>query len=128
MNAWPARVALGLSLACIAIPASAEPPPETLREMDRLVDALRDSNCEFQRNGRWYDGGRAATHLRRKQAWLIERDLISSSEQFIERAGTRSSLSGRAYQVRCPGTEPMPSARWLNEALESLRARTSPSR
>ncbi|GAB3331503.1 DUF5329 family protein [Marilutibacter aestuarii] len=96
--------------------------------MEQLIDALGGSGCEFERNGRWYDGARAATHLRRKQAWLLERDLISSSEQFIERAGTQSSMSGRAYQVRCPGREAMPSARWLNEALESLRARTSPSR
>ncbi|MBB1060728.1 DUF5329 domain-containing protein [Lysobacter spongiae] len=117
-----------MALAFVAIPVSAEPPPETVREMEGLIDALRDSGCEFQRNGRWYDGGRAATHLRRKQAWLLERDLISSSEQFIERAGSRSSLTGRPYQVRCPGADPMPSARWLNETLESLRARTSPSR
>ena len=108
--------------------ASAAPPVETVREMEQLVAALGDSGCEFQRNGRWYDSDRAMKHLRRKQVWLLERDMVQSSEQFIERAGTKSSMSGRAYKVRCPGEESVPSALWLNEALEALRARTSPSR
>ncbi len=109
-------------------PAVAAPPAATLHEMDQLIEALGHSGCEFQRNGRWYDGERAMKHLRRKQGWLLKRDLLQSSEQFIERAGTESSMSGRAYEVRCPGEDVVPSATWLNEALRQLRARTSPSR
>jgi hypothetical protein len=117
MNRLPALL-IGLLL---ALPAPAAPPPTAAREIEALITALGASGCDFQRNGSWYPAKKAQEHLRRKYDWLRERDLAASAEQFIERAGTRSSMSGRAYQVRCAGRPAVPSATWLGERLRELR-------
>jgi hypothetical protein len=119
MNRLPAMV-LGLLL---ALPAAAAPPPRAAREIDGLIGALGASGCEFQRNGSWYPAKKAQEHLRRKYDWLRKRDMVASAEQFIERAGTQSSLSGRAYEVRCPGRPVVSSAQWLRARLLELRRR-----
>lgn len=112
---------LAVVLLALALPLQAGPPAEAEREVAGLIDALGGSGCDFQRNGRWHPAATARAHLQRKYAWLRERDLVDSAEQFIERAGTRSSLSGRAYQVRCPGQPVVPAAHWLRGRLQDLR-------
>jgi len=114
-------VLLGALLGLLATSASAEPPLQAQREIAQLIDALGSSGCEFQRNGKWYPAGEARTHLQRKYDYLRKRDLVASAEQFIERAGTQSSMSGKAYAVRCPGQGTMPSAQWLGARLSGLR-------
>ena len=114
-------MAFGAMLALFAATASAEPPPQTQREIDQLIDALGHSGCEFQRNGTWYPAGEAQKHLRRKYDYLRKRDLVATTEQFIERAGTQSTMSGKAYSVRCPGQAAVPSAQWLGAKLSALR-------
>ena len=111
----------------MATTVGAAPPARAAREIDQLIAALATSGCAFQRNGRWHDAAQAQGHLRKKYAWLRKRGLVDSAEQFIERAGSQSSLSGRAYQVRCPGRPPVTSAAWLRARLAQLR-RTTPSR
>lgn len=106
-----------------AIAASSTKPE---REIEQLMTALGASNCEFQRNGSWHGAPQAQAHLRKKHAWLRKRGLVASAEQFIERAGSESSLSGRAYQVRCQGRPPVASATWLRAKLAEIR-RTTPS-
>lgn len=101
--------------------AQAVPPPRAAGEIERLIAALGTSGCQFQRNGRWYAAAEAQSHLRRKYDWLVKRDLVDSAEQFIERAGTRSSFSGQAYQVRCAGRPAVSSATWLTAKLAELR-------
>jgi Spy/CpxP family protein refolding chaperone len=116
----PSAIALllGMTLAAAALAA---PPPQAEREIDQLITALGQSGCQFQRNGSWYDATTAQAHLRQKYAWLRKRDMVASAEQFIERAGSQSSMTGKAYQVRCGGRPPEPSAAWLNARLAELR-------
>lgn len=97
------------------------PPPQAEREVDQLITALGQSGCQFQRNGTWYPAAEAQSHLRRKYDYLRKRDMVASAEQFIERAGTQSSMSGKAYQVRCPGKPVVTSAVWLNAKLGDIR-------
>lgn len=104
--------------------ALAAPPSQAASEIERLIGELGKSSCEFQRNGTWYSASKAVSHLRRKYDWLRERDLVASAEQFIERAGTKSSVSGRVYQVRCPGEAAVPSADWLRTRLLEMRKRS----
>lgn len=99
----------------------AAPPEKAKREIDRLIVALGSSGCEFQRNGRWYPAAEAQAHLRRKYEYLVKRDLVDSPEQFIERAGSQSSMSGKAYAVRCPGKAAVPSSQWLGARLSEIR-------
>ncbi len=127
MNAL-ARLAMVLCLdTFLAATTQAAPPARAAREIEQLITALGTSGCEFQRNGRWHDATQAQAHLRKKYVWLRKRDLVDSAEQFIERAGSQSSFSGRAYQVRCPGRPPVTSAAWMRASLMQLR-RTTPSR
>lgn len=92
------------------------------REIQGLIDALGRSGCAFERNGEWYDGARARTHLGRKYDYLRRRDPAGSAESFIERAASRSSTSGRAYHVRCPGKAVEPASTWFQRQLRDLRA------
>ncbi|WP_429204667.1 DUF5329 domain-containing protein [Massilia sp. UYP11] len=107
--------------------AHAEPPPAARQEIAHLIGYLTASGCSFQRNGSWHEAAKAASHLQRKYDYLLKRDLVASSEDFIARAASESSLSGKPYQVRCGGNAPVASAAWLRAELAKYRA-ARPSR
>lgn len=113
------RLALLLGLSCAA--ALAAPSPAR-PEIDALLSRLQASGCSFSRNGTWYGAADARTHLLRKLEYLEDRDLVRTSEQFIERAGTGSSMSGKPYLVRCGSAAPMESRVWLGNELKALRS------
>ncbi|HVJ36746.1 MAG TPA: DUF5329 domain-containing protein [Stenotrophomonas sp.] len=96
--------------------------PQSEREIQGLIAALADSPCRFERNGNWYDGKRAAAHLQRKYTYLREHDPATTPETFIAHAASRSSVSGRAYQVACPGQPPSDAATWFSARLQAQRA------
>ena len=121
MSRWPF-----LLLLCMAMPAVAAPPPTAVREIEGLITALGASGCDFQRNGSWYPSKQAEQHLRRKYDYLRERDKVANAEEFIALAATRSSMSGRAYSVRCPGAPVVDSATWLQARLREIRS-TNPA-
>ena len=102
-----------------------EPSAATSREIDQLFAALQSSGCEFSRNGSWYDAQKATEHLHRKYDYLLKKGLVTSTESFIERAATESSMSGKPYLVRCEGSPPLPSKQWFNDKLKELRAKPS---
>lgn len=97
------------------------PSTATMREIEQLFTALESSHCEFNRNGSWHDAKKASAHLRRKYDYLLKRDLVGSTETFIERAASQSSFSGKPYTVRCEGHAPIPSKSWFLQKLASLR-------
>jgi Family of unknown function (DUF5329) len=103
---------------------TAKPAAAAPREIAALIDALGDSRCEFQRNGRWYAAAAARAHLQRKYDYLRKRDLAPSAELFIERAASRSSMTDTAYRVRCPGKAEEASADWFLGRLRQLRKQT----
>ncbi len=114
-------VASILTLAtCTSLAGPTAPPVRA--EIDAMLARLQDSGCEFNRNGTWYKAEAAKAHLLRKLDYLEGKTNLQSTEQFIRLAGTSSSMSGRAYQVRCPGTVAIPSAQWLASALAAIRA------
>lgn len=90
-------------------------------EIDQLIQETQDSNCQFYRNGVWYNAEKAVAHIRRKYDYLLKRDLVSSSEEFIERAATQSSWSGKAYKIQCGQEDEVSSAAWLNKKLKLIR-------
>ena len=83
---------------------------------------LESSGCEFNRNGSWYSGAEARSHLLGKLKYLENHDAVHSTEQFIELAASSSSMSGKPYQVRCGNAPPMNSGPWLLTQLQALRA------
>ena len=106
----------------IASAASAQTPSSaTTHEVGQLFAALRESKCEFSRNGTWYNAQKASEHLQRKYDYLIKKNLVTSTESFIELAATKSSMSGKAYQVRCGNAVPVSSQSWFTSKLKALR-------
>ena len=114
-----------LSTLIAAAPLAAQaaaPSPAARAEIAHLVDYLKDSGCQFQRNGSWYDSAKAAEHLRGKYDYLLKKGWVATAEDFITRAATESSISHKPYQVRCAQAAAQPSADWLQAELQRLRA------
>ena len=116
------RLSIGLAaLACgLALASPTSAPVRT--EIEALLNRLQASGCEFNRNGSWYDGAKARSHLLGKLEYLEGKGTIASSEQFIELAASASSSSGKPYEVRCGSAAPMPSAKWLTRELAAIRS------
>jgi len=95
--------------------------PVARTEIEYLLDYLEHSGCRFERNGRWYDAADARAHMERKLNWLLKRDLVGSAEQFIQRAATESSRSGKPYRVQCESDDPVDSAAWFRAELTRSR-------
>lgn len=90
-------------------------------EIQGLLSMLAKSGCEFNRNGNWYSSEKAVQHLRRKLNYIEQQGDLQNTEQFIELAATKSSLSGKAYQVRCAGSPLVSGQVWMLNALQQLR-------
>jgi hypothetical protein len=90
-------------------------------EVNFLLGYIEGSGCEFYRNGTWHDSRTAQAHLRDKYKWLVARNLINTTEDFIERAATESSFNGLPYAVRCNGGATLPSNQWLRDELARFR-------
>lgn len=112
-----------IAVASLLIPllAHAAPQPAAREEIVHLVGYLKASGCQFNRNGSWHDAGDASRHLQRKYDYLLKRDLVATSEDFIDRAASQSSITGKPYQVRCGATAPVASAAWLKAELARYR-------
>lgn len=105
-----------------SVTLAADPPPPVQAEVAHLFAYIENSGCQFYRNGSWYDGHQARAHLELKYRYLCRKALVSCTEDVIERAGSRSSLSGRAYQIKCGDTAPVRSGEWLREQLQRFRS------
>jgi hypothetical protein len=100
---------------------STPPSVEVEEEIADLLSFLENSDCEFKRNGTWYDSVKAVAHINRKYEYLLKKGLVSTTESFIDRAASKSSMSGRSYLVRCGKGESMESRVWFSLELEKLR-------
>ncbi|MGE5774493.1 MAG: DUF5329 domain-containing protein [Hyphomicrobiales bacterium] len=111
-----------LLLGLLSLPvARAEPPINVQIEVSFLLGYVEGSGCAFYRNGSWHDARTAQAHLRDKYNYLAARNLIATTEDFIDRAATESSLSGRPYEVRCNGGAVVTSNQWLRDELARYR-------
>ena len=91
------------------------------KEILHLFEYLKKSSCEFNRNGSWYSSSEAVNHLETKYRYLNKKGLINTAEQFIDRAASRSSMSGQSYLVRCGDSKPIQSSDWFTHELRRFR-------
>lgn len=115
---------LGLSLAswlCLLFLLGAAPSSTARAEIQHLLGYLEKSGCQFYRNDTWHSASEASDHLKKKYHYLLDKGLIKSAEDFIERAAAASSVSGNPYQVRCGASVPVTSTQWLSEELLRYR-------
>ncbi|MEG0149301.1 MAG: DUF5329 domain-containing protein [Comamonas sp.] len=121
-----AKMVSGFALFLAAGPAqlalAAAPSAQAQQEIAHLQDYLKNSGCEFQRNGSWHSSVQARDHLQKKYDYLVKKDLLQSAEDFIARAATESSISHKAYEVRCAGKAVEPASSWLQAELKRYRA------
>jgi hypothetical protein len=110
------KLFLGLYILLQTIPGQAMPPVEEARTEAMLRALEQEVELAFIRNGKEYDARQAAAHLRLK--FDRTRSRLDSAEQFIDRAGSSSSLSGEPYLVRKPGEEARPAGPFLHELLK----------
>jgi Family of unknown function (DUF5329) len=111
-----------LLISILFTPAQAAEPAAAKAEIAQLFNALEASNCQFNRNGTWYSAKEALAHLQTKYKYLQDKDLVPSTEKFIERAATESSFSGKAYQIKCADIAAQPSASWFQTVLQKYRS------
>jgi len=105
-----------------SVTLAADPPAPVQAEVAHLFAYIENSGCQFYRNGSWHDGHQARAHLELKYHYLCRKGVVSCTEDVIERAGSRSSLSGKPYQIKCGDSVPVPSGEWLREELQRFRS------
>ena len=123
-------IILGLALLqglILASNAQANPTAGVQSEINFLLGYVQDSGCQFYRNGSWFDAKTAQTHLRDKYNYLMARNLINTTGDFIDLAATKSSFTGLAYEVSCKGAR-ITSNQWLRDELLRFRMETKPAR
>ena len=114
-------VVLLILLQC-TVPVRAD---STADEIAYLLTFIHDSPCTFIRNGSDYDGAAAADHIKAKYEHF--KGEIKTAEDFIDRAATKSELSGEPYQVRCGSAPKITAAEWLRGALQTYRKEHTPA-
>jgi hypothetical protein len=87
-------------------------------EISYLLSFVAESECTFNRNGTEHEPVAASKHLHKKYDYARSR--ISTSEQFISRIASKSSITRKAYTVRCKGQE-IKTGQWLTDALTAYR-------
>ena len=99
--------------------AQSDVPDSQKPEVQHLLEFVETSDCTFERNGKRYDGADAANHIKRKYKYF--KNKITTTEEFIEYSGTKSTMSGKAYLIFCGNQDPITSQDWLLEELTLYR-------
>ena len=92
---------------------------EVPTEIDYLLTTVGGSGCVFIRNGKRHNAMDAEDHLRMK--YRRGKRYAPTTEDFIERLASKSSMSKKLYQIDCPGEDPVPSGDWLTLRLAEFR-------
>ena len=111
--------AVGLAVSPVACAGS---PPVVQQEINHLIAYIGNSGCDFKRNGAWNDAKAAQTHVRSKYDFLEKFGLINTTYDFIDKAATKSNLSGQPYEIKCGAELPIASSIWLGNELARYRA------
>ena len=104
-----------IAILAFATPAFALSDREEARVEAMLAALEQSKDIVFIRNGDEHTAAEAASHLRLKLSKT--RNRLDSAEQFIDKVGSASSISGRPYMVREPGKGERPANAFLHELL-----------
>lgn len=91
----------------------------TESEIEYLIEAIGNSGCEFIRNGKRHSARDAEEHIRMK--YKRGRRYAPTTELFIERLASRSSMSKKPYLMQCGDEAPVESGVWLGARLAEYR-------
>lgn len=93
---------------------------DSQQEINHLLKFVETTNCNYERNGKQHTGQEAKEHIIKKYRYFI--DDIESAEDFIRLAATKSTFSGKHYQVHCLNQASQTSKDWLTHELSQFRA------
>ena len=93
---------------------------QTATEIDYLLTTIGHSDCVFVRNGKEYDAEDAEAHLRMN--YKRGKRYAPTTEKFIERLASQSSMSKKPYFIECADDGRVPSGRWLTDLLQQYRS------
>ncbi len=89
-------------------------------KIEALILSLRQLvGAKFIRNGQEHTLDEVITHVRQKWEW--KKSEISTAEDFIRIAGSKSSVSGEAYVIRLPDGTEMRTAEWFKKQLQLMK-------
>lgn len=94
-------------------------PLEQKKEVEYLVNFIRNSPCKLERNGKIYTGAEAIEHILYKYDYF--RKDIKSTEGFIKYSASKSEISGRSYVAHCEGGVQIEGESWLLNELQRYR-------
>ena len=114
--------AIGL-LCMAAFTCNAGGTTETEAEVEQLISLVGDSQCDFIRNGKAHTADAAASHLRMK--FKRGKKYVASTEEFIERIASKSSITRRPYEMDCIGQAKVAAKTWLTTQLAIIREKVS---
>jgi hypothetical protein len=111
-------LALFLSASLNAVQAQEKPTTEKqkIEALIKHVEELKDA--KFVRNDTEYDAKTAARFLRGK--WEANEAGIKTAKDFIEKAASVSSTTGKPYMIRRKDGQKMKSAEYLLAELKKL--------
>ena len=111
-----------LSIACMATPLAVHSQTKTWTEkqkIEHLISTLEHlKGATFIRNGSNHDADEAASHLRMKVNYAG--DDLETVEQFISEIASKSSWSGKAYQIKLASGKVLTSEEFLRNELKKL--------
>ena len=108
-----------LLLAVAEVVRADEKPATEKQKIEALLKHVEDMrDAKFVRNAREYDAKTAARFLRGK--WEANEAEIKTAKDFIEKAASVSSTTGRPYLIRFKGGKEMKSGDYLLAELVKL--------
>ena len=100
--------------------------PEEKAKIDQLLQKISEQKgAKFIRNGEPHPASKATEHLKmklenaQKMFWTPKKSEWTA-EMFIEKIATKSSLSGKLYQIRFSDGRTVNSGDWLRTQLNSI--------
>lgn len=79
----------------------ADVPSEQVGEVAHLLAYVKNSGCVINRNGTKHPANEGVDHIKKKYDYF--KGDINSTENFIELAAAKSTMSGKYYMVTCSG-------------------------
>ena len=111
-----------LFLGAITLGHANDRAPLENQKIDYLIAAIETlSDAKFVRNGTAYDAKAAADHLRRKLKYAGSH--VKSAEDFISYCATKSSMSGKPYEIRFADGRVETSETFLRQKLSEFSTR-----
>jgi len=110
------RAAAAMSLFLLAaLLAGAARPEEEQEKIDWLISEMKNADAIFIRNGKEYNGEKAASHVKSKLWFAGKR--VQTVREFIVGVASFSEETGKPYEICFKNGTQGPLEKWLLERL-----------